>query len=74
MPEMNGEPELENLKALLRFKKISYKELSEAIGVSIGTFSEKINNRRGRSFTISEVKKICEYVEINQEEIPKYFF
>lgn len=71
---MNGEPELENLKALLRFKKISYKELSEAIGVSIGTFSEKINNRRGRSFTISEVKKICEYVEINQEEIPKYFF
>jgi len=74
VPEMNGEPELENLKALLRFKKISYKELSEAIGVSIGTFSEKINNRRGRSFTISEVKKICEYVEINQEEIPKYFF
>jgi len=71
---MNKNYELKNLKALLRFKNISYAELGEALGISKGSVSEKINNRAGRSFTILEAMEICEYLDINNEDIHKYFF
>lgn len=71
---MEKNVELKNLKAILRFKNISYKELSREIDMSIGTLSDKLNNRNSRTFTITEVKKICEYVEIAPNEIAKYFF
>ena len=71
---MEKSVELKNLKAILRFKNISYRELSREIDMSIGTLSDKLNNRNGRTFTITEVKKICEYVGIEPHEIAKYFF
>lgn len=66
--------ELTELKAILRFKNISYRELSREIDMSIGTLSDKLNNRNGRTFSITEIKKICDYVGIMPNEIPKYFF
>ncbi len=65
---------LNNLKALLRFKNISYGELSEVIGISKGTISEKINNRKNRSFTTLEIIDICKYLDIKREDLYKYFF
>ncbi len=71
---MEKNVELTELKAILRFKNISYRELSREIDMSIGTLSDKLNNRNGRTFSITEIKKICDYVGIMPNEIPKYFF
>lgn len=64
--------ELTDLKGLMRAKKISYKKISELIHINCTTFSDKIN---GYSvFTLIEVYKIAEILEIKPEEIHKYFF
>ncbi len=64
--------ELFKLKGLMREKNISYKKLSQLIGINVTTFSDKIN---GYSvFTLIEVNKIVEKLEIEIENIPEYFF
>lgn len=65
---------LEDLKALLRFKNISYRTLAEEIGVNISTFSDKMNNTNGREFTSSEIVNISKYLNLTPEETFKFFF
>jgi transcriptional regulator with XRE-family HTH domain len=66
--------ELHNLKALLRYKNISYGELSEYVGISKGAFSDKMNNSGGRSFNTPEIIAISEYLGLDKKDIPRYFF
>lgn len=64
--------ELFKLKGLMREKKISYKKLAKLIGINITTFSDKINGYS--AFTLIEVNKIVNILEIEIEKIPEYFF
>ena len=65
---------LEELKAVLRFRGISYRTIAEEIGINISTFSDKMNNTNGREFTQSEIAGISTYLKLTPEDAFKYFF
>lgn len=58
--------ELLKLKGKLVEKKITYEECAKAIGMSTSTFNSKINTTS--TFDIEEAKKICDFLELNDEE------
>lgn len=65
---------LEELKAVLRYRKISYRELAEELGLTKSTISNKINNKLGGEFTSSEILKIAQYLDLTSDEAIRYFF
>lgn len=54
----------------MREKHISQRFLAERIGINTATLNAKINNKR--DFTQSEIRKICEELEI--DDVAGYFF
>lgn len=64
--------ELNALKGLMTEKKVTYRELSDKSGISLSALNNKIN---GYSvFNIDELSSIVEILDIDANEIPKYFF
>lgn len=64
--------ELLSLKGLLCEKKFSYRKLAGEIGMSVDALNNKIN---GYSiFDTEEVHKIVNTLEIDPNDIVKYFF
>lgn len=61
-----------NLKRKMKEEGITYKEMADKIGMGVNTLSDKLNGKS--SFNIEEVKKIIDVLEIEPEDIPKYFF
>ena len=47
-------------------------KLAEKIGINEGTLSLKLNNKN--AFTSEEIDRICEVLDIPNDEIGKYFF
>lgn len=65
-------PELLALKGRMREKQKTYRGLSEKIGISLNTLNGRLN---GHSvFNIDEVNDIAIELEIEPDEITKYFF
>ena len=58
------------LKGRIMAKGFTVKKMAEAIGISHTSMSYKINNRR--EFTVSEIQKICDKLEITNKD--PYFF
>ena len=56
----------------IKEKYSSNKNLAEKIGISERTLSLKLNSKI--DFKQSEIEKICELLEIPDEEISSYFF
>ena len=48
--------------------------LSKALGISQQAFSAKINGRKGREFTQSEIRTIKERYSLTAEDIDDIFF
>ncbi|WP_028308772.1 helix-turn-helix domain-containing protein [Desulfitibacter alkalitolerans] len=65
---------LEELKALLRYRKITYGELSNELLVTTGTFCNKINNKKGNGFTQNEIVEISKYLDLSPDELLACFF
>lgn len=70
---------LEKLKAYLRFKNKSYREISEKLRekgftMTKETFSNKVNNTNGQEFSHSEIIGIKEVLCISNDEVIEYFF
>ena len=64
--------DLSALKGLLKEKNINYKTLSNATGISVSSINNKLN---GFSiFSVTEVDKVVDYLEINPDKIVYYFF
>lgn len=64
--------ELNALKGKMRENKMTYRELSLYTGISLNALNAKLN---GYSvFNLNEVVKIIEVLEIEPENINKYFF
>lgn len=69
---MNKYRELVELKGLLREKKVNYETLAKYLKMSLSALANKIN---GKSvFNIVEVEKIVNFIGIQKEKIPLYFF
>ena len=65
---------LDQLKAIMRFKNVSQKELAEVLGIGKSTFCDKVNGTRGKEFTTSEIKAIGTHLELAPDEVIQYFF
>ena len=48
--------------------------LAEWMGISQGTLSAKMNEKRGAQFTLSEIKKIIERYNLTDHEVVEIFF
>lgn len=61
-------------KLLGRLKEFNLTQagLAEKIGKNEGTLNLKLNNKN--AFTSEEIDRICEVLEIPNDEIGKYFF
>ena len=60
------------LLGLLKERGVNQAELAEVIGISPTTLSLKINGKA--DFKLSEIKRICSFLEISAEKIGGYFF
>ena len=63
---------LDKLKGKLLEKRKTYADCAKALGVSITTFSNKLNGRG--SLYIDEVNKLSDYLELSKEEKVDIFF
>lgn len=57
---------LNKLKGKLLEKQKTYAQCSEAIGITITAFSQKMNGHS--NFYLHEVNRLSEYLELTQEE------
>lgn len=62
------------LKGLLREKGISYNTLANTINLSVAGLSNKINRKKGSDFTIAEVIRIKNYLNLLNEDVYLIFF
>jgi similarity len=62
------------LKGLLREKGISYNMLANTINLSVAGLSNKINRKKGSDFTITEVIRIKNYLNLLNEDVYLIFF
>ncbi|MEX6493320.1 DUF739 domain-containing protein [Fusobacterium animalis] len=62
------------LKGLLREKGISYNTLADTINLSVAGLSNKINRKKGSDFTIAEVIRIKNYLNLLNEDVYLIFF
>lgn len=58
--------ESQKLKGVIREKGESYKSCAEAIGISLTTFANKINDKS--AFTIPEIHKLSGFLHLSREE------
>lgn len=62
----------QKLKGLTIAKGMTQKQLAKSLGIDKSTLSRKVNNQA--SFTIEEVKKIAEILELSGPELNEIFF
>ena len=60
------------LLGLLKEKGVSQADLASHIGTTPTTLSLKLNSKA--DFKLSEIKLICNFLEITAEKIGEYFF
>lgn len=62
----------ELLKKRLKQEKINYKIVSETVGISISAFTNKMNGVS--EFTLTEIIKIIDLLNLTPEEVLSIFF
>ena len=61
------------LKAKLKYNDLTYQTAGEIIGVGRDTFSRKMQ-RDGAGFTVEELRKLREAMQMSKEELWEIFF
>ncbi|PTF03945.1 transcriptional regulator [Staphylococcus devriesei] len=61
---MNG---YNKLKGLLKERSINNSDLAELLNVHRVTVSNKLNRSQGADFTMTEVRKLCLYLDISAD-------
>ena len=56
----------------MKENKLRQEDLAKKIGINAATFSQKLNGKA--NFKQAEIKKICDILKINADEIGIYFF
>lgn len=60
------------LRGLMAEKKVTQKKLSSVLGISENAFSRKINGIS--EFLPSEIREICNFLDISNTKVGVYFF
>lgn len=61
------------LKAKLKYNDLTYQTAGEIIGVGRDTFSRKMQSD-GAGFTVEELRKLREAMQLSKEELWEIFF
>ena len=64
---------VERLKNALRMRNVTIEQASEHLGVNPVTFYRRIN-RNGEKFTVAEVAKLAELLDMDAETMQSIFF
>ena len=64
-------PGYNKLKLLLVERGITQTQVAKAVGIPRQRFNLILNGQQNRDFRVGEVKRICEYLNINADD---YFF
>ena len=64
---------IERLKSALQSQNITIEQASEAIGMNPATFYRRIN-RNGEKFTVAEVGKLAELLNMSNKKMQDIFF
>ena len=64
---------IERLRTALRDRNVSVEQAAEALGVNPVTFYRRIN-RNGEKFTISEVDKLADLLNLDSDAVNTIFF
>ena len=64
---------IDRLKAAMKVKNITIEQASERIGINPVTFYRRIN-RDGEKFTVSEVGKLAELLDMDSATMNDIFF
>ena len=64
---------VERLKSALQAKNVTIESAAEAIGVNPSTFYRRLD-RQGERFTVSEVGKLAELLNLGSRELQAIFF
>ena len=59
------------LKAFFIENEIKFKDVAKELGITVSTFSQKINRKNGKDFTTREIKYLCEKYNLSSDN---YFF
>lgn len=62
----------QKLRGRIKEKGYTQGDVANTIGITPGTFSDKLNNKA--SFSTKEVDGICKMLGISNDEIGSYFF
>lgn len=71
---MNKEYDYSLLKGKMAEKGYTLTDLAEAMGIARSALSRKINNRSNSGFTQREMVSIAKILDINLDNINRYFF
>lgn len=64
--------ELNALKGLMKENKATYAVMSEVLNTTSMTLCSKVNGYH--LFNVKEISDICDYLDIDSTDIPRYFF
>ena len=59
------------LKAFFAENGIKFKDVAKELGITVSTFSQKINRKNGKDFTTREIRYLCEKYNLSSDN---YFF
>ena len=65
---------INKLKAKFVEKGLSVREVAEKLGVDRSTLYRKINDKEGKAFTVGEVQRLSEILDLTPYEITRIFF
>ena len=71
---MNKEYDYSLLKGKMAEKGYTLTDLAETMGIARSALSRKINNRSNSGFTQREMVSIAKILDINLDNINRYFF
>ena len=64
---------IERLKSALQSNNVTIERASDAIGIDPATFYRRLN-RKGEKFTVSEVGKLAELLDLDSKSLQSIFF
>ena len=62
------------LRGKMREMSVTQEQLAKKMGMSLSTFSRKLNVENGETFTINNLNVMLEALSLSQEELSTIFF
>ncbi len=66
-------PDMQLLKAKLKYNNLTFEKAGEILGVNRDTFAKKIASN-GRNFTVGQILCLMNSIPLSKEDVERIFF